>query len=304
MGELGASLSRPVVRSALFVPANRASWIDKATGYGADALILDLEDATPPDEKQQAREIVAERLAGLAACGQTAWVRVNEPESAEIRPDLAAVCREGLGAVGVPKTASAAQIAEIDRQISYHEGANGVAYGTIAIIPLLETAIGMANALDVFNASPRVAYAGGLAADGADVQHALGFRWSENFFETTTLRANHLLAARAAGAFNPMTGLVASLDVDEVRRFAAQGRGLGFEGMYVIHPTHVPVVNEIFSPSAEEVAWAEDVIERYAAAESDGRGAAPGADGSMIDRAHVRVAEGLLARHRLVGIPT
>ncbi|MGI9659839.1 MAG: aldolase/citrate lyase family protein, partial [Gaiellaceae bacterium] len=116
-----SSITRPVVRSALFVPANRASWIDKAPGYGADALVLDLEDATPPDEKETARGIVAERLAGLAEQGQAVWVRVNEPDSEDLLPDLAAVCRAGLGAVCVPKVASAEQIVEIDREISYNE---------------------------------------------------------------------------------------------------------------------------------------------------------------------------------------
>ena len=203
-------------------------------------------------------------------------------------------------AVCVPKVASAEQIERLDREISYHEGANGVPHGTVAIMPLLETAAGMVDALAVFRSSERVAYAGALAAAGADVQHALGYRWSETFFESAALRAHGLLAARAAGVFNPVTGLVASLDAAEVRRFAEQNRGLGYEGMLVIHPTHVPIVNEVFSPTAEEVDWAEDVLTRYAAAESDGRGAAVGSDGAMIDRAHVRTAEQLLERHRLV----
>ena len=293
-------VTRPVARSGLFVPANRASWIDKAPGYGADALVLDLEDATPPEEKEVARVIVAERLAGLAEQGQAAWVRVNDPESADCAADLAAVCRPGLVAVCVPKVASAEQIERLDREISYHEGANGVPHGTVAIMPLLETAAGMVDALAVFRSSERVAYAGALAAAGADVQHALGYRWSETFFESAALRAHGLLAARAASVFNPVTGLVASLDAAEVRRFAEQNRGLGYEGMLVIHPTHVPIVNEVFSPTAEEVDWAEDVLTRYAAAESDGRGAAVGSDGAMIDRAHVRTAEQLLERHRLV----
>ena len=296
-----SAVARPVVRSALFVPANRASWIDKAPGYGADALVIDLEDATPLAEKDGARAIIAERLAGLAGQGQPVWVRVNEPGSDDLAHDLAAVCRQGLGAVCIPKVASAAQIAEIDLEISYNEGVNGVELGTIAIVPLLETATGMIDARQVFEASSRIAYAGALAAAGADVQHALGYRWSETFFESATLRAHGLMASRAAGVFNPVTGLVASLDAEEVRRFAEQNRGLGYEGMLVIHPSHVPIVNAVFSPTVDEVGWAEDVLTRYAAAESDGRGAAVGADGAMIDRAHVRTAEELLERHRLVG---
>lgn len=291
---------RPVVRSALFVPANRPSWIDKSPGYGADTLVLDLEDATPPDEKAAAREIVAERLAGLAEQGQGVWVRVNEPGSSDIDADLAAVCRPGLLAVCVPKVATTSQVVEIDRALSYHEGASGMAHGTVAIVPLLETAIGMVSALEIFRVSPRIAYAGAMAAAGADVQHALGYRWSEDFAESATLRAHGLMASRAAGSFNPVTGLVASLDVDEVRRFAEQNRGLGYEGLFVIHPTHVPIANEVFSPSVDEVAWAKDVLARYSAAEAEGLGTAVGYDGAMIDRAHVRTAEEILERHLLV----
>jgi citrate lyase subunit beta/citryl-CoA lyase len=296
----GAAVLRPSVRSALFVPANRDAWIDKAPGYRVDTLVLDLEDATPPAEKAAARGIVASRLAGLAAQGQGVWVRVNEPGSADLAADLAAICRPGLRAVCVPKIASPTEIEALDRALAYHEGANGMQFGEVGIVPLLETAAGMAVALDVFRSSDRVCYAGAICAAGADVQYALGYEWSDTFMETFALRSNGLLAARAAGVANPLTGLVTALDVGEVRRFAEQSRGLGYEGMFVIHPSHVPIVNEVFSPSTAEVASAKDVLARYADAEAAGRGAIRDASGAMIDRAHVRTAQRTLERHRLI----
>ena len=288
----------PPVRSALFVPANRASWIDKAPGYGADALVLDLEDATPPAEKNDARAIVRERLSPMAERGQAIWVRVNYPALDELRADLEAICHPGLGAVCVPKIASPADITQVDRLVTYLEGAAGIELGTIAIVPLLETAEGIASPREIFAASDRVRYAGGLAADGADVQRALGYRWSDTFEESFVMRSNGLIAARAAGVENPITGLVTALDTDQVERFALQSRVLGYAGMLVIHPTHVPIANAAFSPSAEEVAWAEEALATYAQAEADGRGATLDSRGTMVDAAHVETAELLLARHR------
>ena len=294
----GGSRATAPVRSALFVPANRASWIDKAPGYGADALLLDLEDATPPSEKAAARAIVRERLSAMAERGQAIWVRVNYPEADELRADLEAICYPGLAAVCVPKVASPADIARVDQLITYLEGAAGVPLGTIAIVPLLETAEGIASPREIFAASDRVRYAGGLAADGADVQRALGYRWSDTFEESFVMRSLALIAARAAGVENPITGLVTALDTDEVRRFAKQSRDLGYAGMLVIHPTHVPVANEAFSPNADEVTWAEDVLASYEHAEADERGAARDSRGTMVDAAHVETAEQLLARYR------
>ncbi|MCY4086004.1 MAG: CoA ester lyase [Actinomycetia bacterium] len=288
----------PPVRSALFVPANRTSWIDKAPEYGADALVLDLEDATPPAEKEAARAIVHERLAPMEERGQGIWVRVNYPDPDQLRADLEAICHPGLGAVCVPKIASPADIAEVDRLITYFEGAAGVPLGTVAIVPLLETAEGIAAPREIFTASDRVRYAGGLAADGADVQRALGYRWSHTFEESFVLRSHALIAARAAGVENPITGLVTVVDLDPVRRFAQQSRGLGYAGMFVIHPTHAPIANDAFSPSAKEVAWAEEVLASYEQAEAGGRGAVLDSRGAMVDAAHVETAELLLARHQ------
>ena len=121
-----------------------------------------------PRRKKRAA-IVHERLAPMAERGQGIWVRVNYPDPDQLGADLEAICHPGLGAVCVPKIASPADIAEVDRLITYFEGAAGVPLGTVAIVPLLETAEGIAAPREIFAASDRVRYAGGLAADGADV---------------------------------------------------------------------------------------------------------------------------------------
>jgi citrate lyase subunit beta/citryl-CoA lyase len=280
------------------VPAIRRSWIEKAPGYGADALVLDLEDATPPGDKDEARAIVRELLPVLAERGQPAWVRVNELGGGRLEADLEAICRTGLHAVCLPKVRGARDIEQADRLLAYEEGRNGLALGSIGIVPLLETAEAIAAPADVFRASPRIRYAGAVAAPGADVAFAVGYRWTASFLESLHLRSAALLAARACGVANPITGLVTELDVDLVRRFAEHSRDLGYEGMFVIHPTHVPVANATFAPTEAEVAWSREVLEGYAGQLDGGRGALLDSHGRMIDLAMLRVAERVAERSR------
>jgi citrate lyase subunit beta/citryl-CoA lyase len=284
------------VRSALFVPANRTEWIDGAHRHGADALVLDLEDATPPAEKAAARVSVAERSPRLAEHGQDIWVRVNALDTPEAAADIAAVCVPGVRVICLPKASTPADVAAADRLIAHAEGRNGLELGTIGLYPLLETAPALLHAAELFHASERVVYAGALATPGADIEYALGYRLTGTFQETLAYRSMVLLAARAAGVENPITGLVSSLDQDLLRRFALQSRAIGYAGMFVIHPSQVATVNEIFSPTGAELAWSEEVLGAYRAAVDAGRGAVLDTDGRMIDLAMLRTAERLRER--------
>jgi citrate lyase subunit beta/citryl-CoA lyase len=290
----------PPVRSALFVPAIRRAWIEKAPGYSADALVLDLEDATPPGDKAEAREIVRELLPALRQQGQTVWVRVNAGE--QLAADIDAVGREGLGAICLPKVRGPRDIEELDRLLAYTEGRNGLNLGSIRIVPLLETAEAIHRPAPLFRASPRVAYAGGLAAPGADVEFAVGLRCTPSFVESLHLRSATLLAARACEIHNPLTGLVTDLDAELVARFADQSRDIGYEGMFVIHPTHVVIANEAFAPTDEEYAWSREVLDGFAGQLDGGRGAVLDSHGRMIDIAMLRVAERVAARYRVFGL--
>ena len=286
------------VRSALFVPANRREWIEKAPKYGADALVLDLEDATPAAEKEEARQVLRETLPGLREQRQTAWVRVNDLESGLVPGDLDAACSGGVSVVCLPKVSGASDVAEADRLIGYAEGANGLPMGTIGIYPLLETAAGLLHAEAVFRASPRVRYGGAIAAPGADVEFAVGYRWSDSFLETLAFRSQVLLAARACGILHPVSGLVTEVDEQVTQRFAEQSRGIGYEGMFVIHPSQVPVANRAFAPTDDEFAWSQEVLDVYERAEQDGRGTALDSGGRLVDFAMVRMANRVSARYR------
>ena len=289
---------RPV-RSALFVPANREPWITKSPGYGADVVVLDLEDATPPAEKQAAQEILHGAIRDLHEQGQGVWVRINEIGSSFIAGDLEAIVQPGLGAVCLPKVTGPEAVSELDSMLADAEARHGVPNGAVRIVPLLETAPAILHAADVFRSSPRIAYGGGIVAPSGDVALAIGFRWSDTFEETFVLRSQVLIAARACGIDNPVTGLVASVDPEPVRRFAAQSRALGYAGMFVIHPTHVAIANEAFRPSAEELAWCEEILAGVESAAEDGRGTFVDSQGRMIDVAMLRVAHQLLERDRV-----
>jgi citrate lyase subunit beta/citryl-CoA lyase len=293
-------VDRHPVRSALFVPANRQSWIEKSPGYGADAVVLDLEDATPEIEKPTARKIVRDLIPFLREHNQDVWIRVNEFGSHHLWTDVEAVCQPGVGAICLPKVTGADAIRELDRVITFMEGRHGIAFGTVGIVPLLETAAAIVDATNVFLASKRVCYGGGLAAAGGDVQRSIGFKWTDGFAETAVLRSQVLLAARAAGVENPVTGLITAVDTTAVSSFAQQSRALGYAGMFVIHPSHVPIANTEFTPSQEELDWANGVLAGYAVATDAGKGAFRDASGSMIDLAHVRTAERIIETHKLL----
>ena len=177
----------------------------------------------------------------------------------------------------------------------------GLPAGDIRIWPIVETARAVRAAYEIARASPRVAYMGGSAGDQGDLARELGFRWSPDFVETLYVRSKVLVDVRAAGVPNPMTGVVTSLDgTAQVEAFARQSRGLGYEGMMVIHPAHIEPVNAAFSPSDEELAAARRLLAAMEQAERGGDGAIAH-EGGMVDAAMVRLARELLAEAAELG---
>ena len=244
---------RPV-RSALFVPANREPWIAKSPMYGADVVVLDLEDATPPAEKQaRADDCPASRFptcaseARASGCGSTRSTARSSPGTSRRS------CSPGSKRSVCPRSRARRPCASSTRCSPMPRPGTECRRGTVRIVPLLETAPAILGAADVFRSSSRVAYGGGIVAPSGDVALAIGFRWSDTFEETFVLRSQVLIAARACGIENPITGLVTSVDPEPVRRFAAQSRALGYDGMFVIHPSHVAIANDAFRPSPEEL---------------------------------------------------
>jgi citrate lyase subunit beta/citryl-CoA lyase len=285
----------PRLRSALFVPAHRRDFRERAVASGADALILDLEDSVPVTERDAARAAVADWFAEPAT-GPAICARINALEERCLDADLAAVVRPGLVAVMVAKQTHASDVRAVAKKLTKHERRAGVPTGSIRIWPSLETALAVRNAYELASASERVAYMGAAAAPNGDLAHSLGFQWTTSFLETLFVRSKVLLEVRAAGVPNPMTGVITNLrDLGEVESFAHQSRAIGYEGMMVIHPSHVPVVNGVFGATTEDVAAARRLLEAWEGALKAGVGALDH-EGHMVDAAMVRVARELVAR--------
>ncbi|MPY62697.1 HpcH/HpaI aldolase/citrate lyase family protein [Streptomyces spongiae] len=297
-------LARVPLRSLLFVPGNRTDWLPKAEAAGADAVVLDLEDAVPDEAKAAARAEVAsavEAVSPASSGGMRLLVRVNPLNTtagwASV-DELRAVARPGLYGIVLPKVSSVADVRLADRLLSWCEHEHGLPEGYFALVPLLETARGLREAYDIGRAVARVAHLGALTAPGGDVERAVGYRWSAEGAETHELRARVLLDARAAGSAHPVSGVWADVaDLTGLRRFAEQNRAMGYEGMMVIHPSHVAVVNDVFSPGEDELARHERLVAAVVAGAAEGAGAVR-FEGRMVDEAMAATSRAVLARDR------
>lgn len=287
--------SLPPVRSALFVPAIRRDLLDKALRSGADALIADLEDSVPDARKDEACGVLRAWLDELPAAAPVIVVRINGVGDGRLSADLAVCVHPRVTAVMVPKAQTVAEVLRVDGELSVLEQRGGRAAGSTLIWPIVETAPAVRIAYDIATSTPRVrAFMGGSAGDAGDLAASVGFEWTEDFSETLFIRSKVLVDVRAAGISNPISGVVTDLrSLDQVERFALQSRQLGYEGMMVIHPSHVPVVNSAFRPSGDRVAWARGVLDALAEAEREGR-AAIRYQGMMVDVAMAASARKVL----------
>ena len=294
--------ARPI-RSELFVPGNKKDWMRKAPRFGADALILDLEDSVPPDHKPEARALVARMLQELGEAGQTLVVRVNRLETGLTAEDLEAITGPHLYCVLLPKVEGPADVMEVDHLLRHFERKAGVPVGKIFIDPALETAQGIRQSYEIATASPRVAHMGASGGKGGDTARSIGFEWTSEGMETLFLRSKVLVDVRAAGIPYPLSGGWMDIhNLDGLRASARQAKQLGYTGMHLIHPSHVPVVNEVFTPTAQEVEQWRGLIEAMENQRGQG-GAAVTYAGDMVDIAHEETARAMLAMAREMGVP-
>ncbi len=281
-------------RSALFVPGHKPDWVPKAVRSGADLLILDLEDSVPVAEKASARGLVRQSLEVLAAEGRDRSVRINGFATGLTLDDLEAIVSPALQAVRLPKVESADDLRELDALLTHLEKRAGMEPGSVATPLDLETAGAMQSACDILRASPRATSMMLGCGPGGDAARAVGYQWTKGGTETHYLRSRAVLDARAACVEYPMVSSWWDIrDLDGLRADAALNRRFGFRGMVVMHPSHVPIVNETFTPNEAELAHARGLIEAMEAAEREGS-AAVTYEGDMVDYAMVTTARELL----------
>jgi citrate lyase subunit beta/citryl-CoA lyase len=284
------------MRSLLFVPGHRGTWVDKAVNAGVDGVILDLEDSVPHDMKAQAREEVARSITRLREADARigVYVRVNPLDTGLTGDDIAAIAIPGLDGLALPKLYGRDDIVRYESLVDHFEPKNGVDRGTIEFIANLETAESYAACEEIAQA-PRVATLFAGTARDADVSRSIGFTFTPGGEETLYLRSRAVLACRSAGLDFPLVGLWQDLsDPDGARAFAVKNRELGFKGQVLIHPSHVAVANEVFSPSAFEVEFYAGMIEAFEKAEAGGA-AAVLYEGMHVDYAHIKTAREVLA---------
>ena len=253
-------------RSFLFAPGNHPRRVEKALSLGADAVILDLEDACPIAEKVATRAIV------VAACQKDraglGYVRVNATTTEFGYGDIVAVVQRGVDGIVLPKVESADELRAVEWVISSLERERGLPPGRFDVIPIIETGKGVANVRAITSAGTRVKR---IAFGAGDFTLDMGLTWTRDEAELLPYRSECVLASRAAGIEAPVDTVWVDLkDAEGFRASAVRIKQLGFQGKMCIHPEQVPVVNEIISPSAAEVAWSRKVVDAFDAAEKAG----------------------------------
>lgn len=255
----------------LFVPGSRPERFAKAAAAGADAVIVDLQDAVESDAKDAARSHVVDWLsAGAPVC-----VRINEAGTDEHERDLAALASTPPGAVMVPLAQDPTVLAQVHRRLG------------VPVIALVETAVGVEALADICRADGVERLAFGHLDFAADVGGA------PDWDELAPVRSRIVVAARAAGLPAPIDGVTPAIgDVEAIRADVTRARRLGFGGKLCIHPAQVTEVAAAFAPTDDEVAWARRITDAVAASD---RGAVR-VDGAMVDAPVVKRARTILAR--------
>jgi citrate lyase subunit beta/citryl-CoA lyase len=270
------------IRTALFVPGNRPDRVDKAVSSGADVVIIDLEDAVPPSQKEESRPMVREKITAFR--DREILVRVNAIGSEFLAGDLDEIVVDGLGCIIVPKVEERADIREIDGYLSEAETRNDLERGTISVIPLIESARAVENVFEILSekTDPRRLLTAAFGA--ADYTLDMGIEITREGIELHYPRSRIAVACRAAEVDPPLDTpfMIDVKDVDALEADARRARQLGFQGKLCIHPIQIEPCHAVFSPTAEEIEHAERVIQAFEDAESRGIGAIQ-LDGKFID---------------------
>jgi len=277
-----------MIRSLLFVPASAERFVANAHRRGADAIILDLEDAIAPDGKEAARAALASAVPRVGAAGAAVLVRINsEPALREL--DAVAACRAGAAALVVPKVTTPATLAALADRLAPVERELG--RRPLRFMPLVEDPGAVLDARAIA-AGPRVF---AMAAGGEDLATAMDAEPTPDALRLPKLLVH--LAAKAAGvrSFGMLRTVANYRDVDAIAASAREARALGFDGASCIHPAVVPILNDAFAPSPAALDRARRMVAAFDAAASEGRGAFV-FDGEMVDLPIVERARRLLAR--------
>jgi citrate lyase subunit beta/citryl-CoA lyase len=271
-----------LVRSLLSVPGNQMKMLLKAGGYGADAVIADLEDSVPVDRKAEGRSMTAEFLADPSELTRK-YVRVNSIETGLLDDDLDAIVGPRLAGIQHPKTDSPETIIAVDEKLTALENARGLEPGSIEVIASIESVAGVYNCYQILSAAARVGSCVVGIAENGDLHRDVGYAHTPGGQESLYIRSKVIMDARHAGITNALDGVFSSIaDMDGYEIETGRARQLGYRGKKVIHPKQIEPANRIFMPTDEEIDFHERVLAALAVAETEGS-AATTVDGLMVD---------------------
>ncbi len=288
-------------RSWMFVPGHRQRMIEKALGLGADAIMLDIEDGVAPGEKDTARKLIGEALGRARLSGSPArFVRINAIGHARMDADLEAVVRPGLDGLVLPKVETAEEVLKVEAIVREREPALKIERDSVKLLIAIESPKGLLNAPAVAACSPRVV---GLMFGAEDFGREMGLPTAREGEARDMIYARSAMAVAAASArVQAVDGVWVDLkDAEGLRGFARQSRRLGFSGMSLIHPSQIDPINSVFSPTPEEIDYAQQVVQAYEEAVARGDGSIS-FGGQLIDRPIVERARRALEMARLLGI--
>ncbi len=278
-------------RSMLFLPGNTPNIIVNGDALGADNVILDLEDAVAPDQKDAARILVRSAIKAIGFKNVELTVRINSLDTPYWHDDLEEIVPLAPNLIMPTKVNGADDVLTLDAAISEIEAKSGLANGTVKLIPLIETAKGLENAAAIAAACPRVA---AIFLGAEDLTADLRCPRTKEGTEIFYARSRMVSAARAAGIDVYDTPFTDVNDDEGIVKDAQFARSMGFTGKACISPRHVRAVNEAFSPTQKEINYAYEVLEAIRQAKEQGRGAIS-LHGKMIDKPIVTRAEQTIA---------
>jgi citrate lyase subunit beta/citryl-CoA lyase len=280
------------VRSMLFTPGDRLDMVEKATRSGTDAVIVDLEDAVSLDRKPAARE----NLATLPDSPVPYYVRTNAADTGMLWDDVMAMADSDVVGLILPKADDPKVISMLHGALTVLERQAGREEGTITVIPLIESALGVRLTYEIALSSERVECVMFGGGEHGDLVADLGVEWTPEGTGLMQARSQVLLSSRAAQVPYPMEAVFMDFrDLDALRVECELARTLGYIGKVAIHPAQIPVINDVFTPDPEAVAYHRKVLAAFEEAEAQGN-ASIAVDGKMVDYAVARVARAVIAR--------
>ena len=282
----------------MFVPAHNQKLLDSAVKRDADVLLLDIEDSVPYLDKQTSRDNIKEFTKRDDLNGKLLFPRVNDRESGELLKDAYQLTIEGIAGFMYPKSTKGEDIYFFGKLLETIEYEKGFPIGTFKIIPLIETAGAVMNIKEICTSCSRV-----IAVAFGCEDYITDLRGKHDVDGVSIITARNLICigARSCGVLPIDTVHIRVHDLEDLEKNLILSKNLGFEGMLVLNPKELPLVNLYYSPTNDEVAWAKEMIQLSEEAIKEGKGVAV-KDNKFIGPPMVKMARNILDKHELIAI--